>query len=274
MTAAWSSIPTPSSGPCARSLSVERTPCSPLRQRREALGNHRHPDPVGEAERCRSTGLADRRARTHRVRTDQAARIGHSAAMELESGCSCGNPRHHIASAFGRSPSIAVAAQLALTTQTPRLIRRTASRQRITHHPSQAMWGVCNAYAAKTAQADLGCFASQLAAAGLGNQPITAQVEAAALSFLGSQDPSELDSILAPYGFSDAEISALISAAEGNLPSLPADTIIEALNSEAASLYAAPEPCTALELTAGLSFIWLVRRRGPVRPRTTWPSCQ
>src|SRR5271166_6485757 len=146
MTAAWSSIPTPSSGPCARSLSVERTPCSPLRQRREALGNHRHPDPVGEAERCRSTGLADRRARTHRVRTDQAARIGHSAAMELESGCSCGNPRHHIASAFGRSPSIAVAAQLALTTQTPRLIRRTASRQRITHHPSQAMWGVCNAY--------------------------------------------------------------------------------------------------------------------------------
>src|SRR5271166_4589629 len=148
MTAAWSSIPTPSSGPCARSLSVERTPCSPLRQRREALGNHRHPDPVGEAERCRSTGLADRRARTHRVRTDQAARIGHSAAMELESGCSCGNPRHHIASAFGRSPSIAVAAQLALTTQTPRLIRRTASRQRITHHPSQAMWGVCNAYAA------------------------------------------------------------------------------------------------------------------------------
>jgi hypothetical protein len=31
-----------------------------FRQRREALGNHRHTDPVGEAERCRSAGLADR----------------------------------------------------------------------------------------------------------------------------------------------------------------------------------------------------------------------
>jgi cysteinyl-tRNA synthetase len=67
--------------------------------------------------------------------------------MELESGHSCGNPRHHVAIAFDPSPNIAVAAQLAPTIQKPRLIRRSASsRQRIIPRLSQAMWGMCNAY--------------------------------------------------------------------------------------------------------------------------------
>ena len=67
--------------------------------------------------------------------------------MELESGQSCGNPRHHVASAFDPSPNIPAAAQPAPTTQKPRLIRRSASsRQRIILRLSQAMWGVCNAY--------------------------------------------------------------------------------------------------------------------------------
>jgi hypothetical protein len=67
--------------------------------------------------------------------------------MELESGQSYGNPRHHVAPAFDPSPNIAVAAQLAPTTQKPRLIRRSASsRQKIILRLGQAMWSVCNAY--------------------------------------------------------------------------------------------------------------------------------
>jgi hypothetical protein len=111
------------------------------------LGNHRHPDSVGEAQRCRSIGLAHRCTQTHRIWTDQAARTGHAAAMEMEGAPSCGNPRHHIAPAFDPSPNIQFAAQLAPSTQKSRLTRRSASsRQRIILRLSQAMWRACNAY--------------------------------------------------------------------------------------------------------------------------------
>jgi hypothetical protein len=43
-----------------------------------------NPHPNGEAQSPRSVGLVDGRPRAHRLRTDQAERIAHAAAVELE----------------------------------------------------------------------------------------------------------------------------------------------------------------------------------------------
>src|ERR1700733_14125696 len=50
-------------------------------------GTVRHSSPGGingEAQSPRSVGLVDGRPRAHRLRTDQAQRIAHAAAVELE----------------------------------------------------------------------------------------------------------------------------------------------------------------------------------------------
>jgi hypothetical protein len=92
----------------------------------------------GAAERCRCACLDDRCARTHRVGTDQAARTGDAAAIDLQGGQICGNPGHHVAPSFDPSPSLP--RNWAPTTQKPRFIHRSAScRQRIIHRD----WSVC-----------------------------------------------------------------------------------------------------------------------------------
>ena len=110
--------------------------------------------------------------------------------------------------------------------------------------------------AVPTARTDLSAFANDLSAAGLGSQLFTAVDETDALNFLRTQDPSSLDSLLTPLGFTDAEIATLVLDAENAPPPLPTETIVGALNSEAqglTGLAAVPEPSSWAMILVGFA---------------------
>ena len=105
--------------------------------------------------------------------------------------------------------------------------------------------------AAQTADTDLSCFASLLTADDLGLTPPTAQDEANALGLIEDTDPSSLDSLLEPYGFTDSEIANLLAEAEADPPALPTELIVDGLDEEAQSL-ATPEPNSLVLLGSGI----------------------
>jgi hypothetical protein len=84
------------------------------------------------------------------------------------------------------------------------------------------------------------------------------------LNLLRIQNPSSLDSILSPFGFTDAQITTMIADGLANPPGLPTETIVDALNSEANSLAGVPEPSSLILLASGmmgLSILVITRRR-------------
>jgi hypothetical protein len=117
--------------------------------------------------------------------------------------------------------------------------------------------GLYNA-AAQTAGTDLSCFSNLLSSVGLGLDLPTAQDETGELAFLQTQDPSLLDSLFSPYGFTDAELTTLVDEAEADPPALPTETIVEDLADagqrlNTASTTPVPEPGSFWLLATGMT---------------------
>jgi T5SS/PEP-CTERM-associated repeat protein len=126
---------------------------------------------------------------------------------------------------------------------------------------------------AQVAGANLTWLSNLLGASGIGTQLPTVQDESSALNSLDSAASMPfLDNVLGSLGFTEADISGLISEIEADPPALPTDTAVDALGLEAQTLAGSsvPEPGSlgllGLAIAAfGVSVLW--RGRAGLLPR-------